>query len=653
MAKGKPKGGAARPAPTRRGAKGKGGTSDGAGTSTGRVRVPRFDRAQFLAVGAPAGTGTTRATRAGGNPPGKDKDKRFSGALFPSIRTVSCYYKPKALLRWATNRRIAKSQLAAGGSGSGTGLPYKLKNGRRGGSQEDGDGGAKEYDHAWFVISEAANKEGTGASWRALADMLKKSKYCTLFDMHSQGIADACYMLASSENKQPCPEMPNRLPHTITQTQAFHDEKDKTFHRGSVDIAPAPMFDSGGRPQPAVTFGDAVDCRPTDHPNHSTKVPIHQQIDQLHNHGRLPAMMPHTSTKVEVCPPLRWQSGSGVEVNAVKVFEHVSTKMEGILLCSKTPGLQGLQENFLSGGSAPPCLKAEARPAGVSLAALSEAESTLPYSIDVQQMAWTIELAQRFYNTGRKQAVGGFNAMLQTKGLPHPLKADASGLPELSLRFPGYPTHGGEPGLRLISVPVGDHAPVDNGKKVEISTANPLQSIDGELLRYQTEVAIGREATQRDIEEHRRSLIGTGYVWGVTGDVFNYDTWQDHLCASLIGRGNVDAELDLVDGGFADKAFEAVVDAEYMFGVRLVERRSINKLDPEAKYDVSEPTGSTYKFLETQAERAHSSRTRGKRVATSAPCQMDKKRGSYNDQMRVRRFAPGPAAPSSGGSGGG
>ena len=50
-------------------------TSDGAGTSTGRVRVPRFDRAQFLAVGAPAVTGATRETRAGGKGTGKeDKD---------------------------------------------------------------------------------------------------------------------------------------------------------------------------------------------------------------------------------------------------------------------------------------------------------------------------------------------------------------------------------------------------------------------------------------------------------------------------------------------------------------------------------------------------------------------------------------------------
>ena len=75
MAKAKPKGGAVRPAPTRRGAKGKGGTSDGGGPSTGRARAPRLDRSKSLAVGAPAVTGATRETRAGGKGTGKeDKD---------------------------------------------------------------------------------------------------------------------------------------------------------------------------------------------------------------------------------------------------------------------------------------------------------------------------------------------------------------------------------------------------------------------------------------------------------------------------------------------------------------------------------------------------------------------------------------------------
>lgn len=583
-----------------------------------------------------------------------DADKRFSGALFPSIRTVACYYKSKAVLRWAAGYSIDKKELERQGSVGGTGLPFKLKNGRRVGAPADGadgDGGAKEHDFAWLVLSEASNKDNTGASWRACSAILQKSKMCSLFDMHSAGIADAVYMLASNENKRPCPEMPSRLPFHTTQTQAFRDEKGSAFHRLSVEILPTPWATNGGN-VPAHQ-GEPIDCRPIHDVNHASKVPIHAQIDLLHNRGRLPALMPHTSTRVENAAPVRWQAGSGIEVNATIVYEHVMHKMEGILRCARVPGLAGLQENFLSGGSAPLCLRVDAT-GGVPLETLNQATRVLPYSIDVQQMAWTIELAERFYNTKKTKHVTGFNYKLIANGMldatkdgPRPLTKDGpqpltvADLPELTLRYPGFPKRGGEPTLRLISVPVGDKAPAEEAKKVEISKANPLQSMHAELLRYQTEVAIGRVATLSDIEEHRRSLIGSGYVWGVTGDVFDYDTWSSHLCSSLIGRGNVDPEDDLVTGGFVDRAFDSVMDAELMLDVRFVERRAAAGELPEAKYAVSMPSGSTYRYQEAHQCAASSRITGGKRAANSAPCQMAGKRtGSDKMDGRFDQYMP-------------
>ena len=579
-----------------------------------------------------------------------DADKRFSGALFPSVRTVSCYYKSKAVLSWAAGHSIKKVE-AGGGYGGGTGLPYKIKNGRRGGSASDGadgDGGSREHDFGWFVLSETANKEGTGASWRSCADLLKKCKMCQLFDMHNAGIADAVYMLASSENKRPCPEMPARLPFALTQTQAFRDEKGAAFHKGSVEISPMPFMPHDASTAVPAQQGAHVACRPIYDVNHADRVPIHAQIDLLHNRGRFPALMPHTSTRVENASPIRWQTGSGIEVNATVVYEHTVSKMEGILRCAKVPGLRGLQEKFLSSSDkgAPPCLRADALDPEVPLALVQKAERVLPYSIDVQQMAWTIELAERFYNTSKKQAVTGFNHRLRAQRLPSQLKA--ADLPEISLRYPGFPKDGGEPNLRLVSVPVGDSAPVDEAKKVEISKANPLQSMDAELLRYQTEVAIGRAATLSDIEEHRRSLIGTGYVWGVTGDVFNYDTWQDHLCASMIGRGNVDPAEDREHGGFEDKAFESVLDAELMLDARLVERRAAKGELPEAKYKLSMPAGSTYRYQEAVERAAHARVTGGKRVATAPPASLlpNKRSGSGMMANRYNQFVTHNHSPS-------
>ena len=568
---------------------------------------------------------------------------RYSGALFPSVRTVGCYYKSKAVLRWAAGYSIGRRE-AIGASadapiGGGTGLPFKLRNAKRHAAAaadgDGGDGGSKEHDFGWFVLSTTPNKEGTGASWRAGAAVVGESKMCSMFDMHSEGVSDALYMLASNENKRPCPEMPAKLPFHMTQSQAFIDEKGNAFGKTSQEIRIAPVSRNGGAVE--AHKGDPVEARDADDPDHRSKVPVHEQIDVLHNRGRFPALMPHTSTRVENSAPIRWQNGSGIEVNATVVYEHTMCKMEGILRCAKVPGLRGLQENFISGGRAPACLKADARPAGVPVALTEKAERVLPYSVDVQQMAWTIELAERFYNTGKKQAVLNFNRRLRAEGLSAPLKYEE--LPELSLRYPGFPRAGdaGQCSLRLVSVAVGDSAPADEEKKVEISKADPLQTIDAELLRYQTEVAIGRKASLRDIEDHRRSLIGSGYVWGVTGDVFDYDTWQDHLCASMIGRGNVDPEQDAQRGGFVDKAFEAVLDSELMLDVRLVERRAVKGELPETKYDIDLPAGSTHRHLEALARRDEARVTGTKRHA-SAPALLSGSSGKRTgaDVMRER-----------------
>lgn len=553
----------------------------------------------------------------------KDSNRRYSGALFPTLRTVCAFYKPKAVMRWAVGHPIKTSEVSNGYAG-GTGLPFKVKGGRRASpvaDGADGDGGSKEHDFAWFVLSDQANKDGTGASWKACADVLKKSKMCGLFDMHSAGIADACFMLASNENKRACPEMPSGLPFSSTQGEAFRDKDGKPFNSKSGTMVPQKFG------LDAAHTGTALECRPIYDVNHSSKIPIHAQLDLLHNRGRLPALMPHTSTKVETQPPIRWQNGSGVEVNSVVVYEHVCMVMENIIACSKVPGLKGLQERFLSGGSAPSGLRADVASEGIDARELAGVERTLPYSIDVTQMAWTIELARRFYTKSRDRTLLKFNHRLYQEGLGAEILS--KDLPEISLRYPGFPKEGGEPALRLISVPIGTEEPA-KAQQVDIAKANPLQSIDQELLRYQTSVAIGRAATGRDIEEHRRSLIGAGYVWGVEGDVFSFDTWQAHAFASMIGRGNFDPARDKENGGYKDKALAPTLDPEMMRDARLVERRALKNIQPEAKYNITQPTGSTYTFLETQERALANSTTLGKRSAAAAPRLTPKRQTVFN-----------------------
>lgn len=48
-----------------------------------------------------------------------------------------------------------------------------------------------------------------------------------------------------------------------------------------------------------------LDARPLTAYLPSVGVPLHEQLDKMHNLGRLPALGPHTSTSIERCAPLR------------------------------------------------------------------------------------------------------------------------------------------------------------------------------------------------------------------------------------------------------------------------------------------------------------------------------------------------------------
>lgn len=533
--------------------------------------------------------------------------KLVADAVFPKAPLATLHYKPKALLLWAVGKKCHHNSVYArmGDAQTGYTLPYRTITSR--------DGESKERDFAWLVISSGTTKEGK-ASWRAAGDAVQKSKMCSLFDMHNAGIADAMFMLASSENKRPCPEMPS-LPYTSRTSNAFVDQAGNDWNKNSVMIG---VRDAHDKTADATAMKDveSVGCRQASTAyDVDTGAPIHKALDAMHEYGRLPALGPYSSTVIERTAPLRWIDGSGLEVNSVVVYEHVMMVLEGILRCSKIPGLKGLQERFVSGGSAPAGLSFEpdvsveicandSAAARAAKIARGHATRCLPYSIDLMQMAWSAELASKFYNPQRRRMVSDFNELLKREKLVlEREKLDSSGpikdedMPELSLKYPGFPrTKGDVRELRQVSIAIATTKPPGQ-KTVDIGEANPLQSLDADLLRYQTEIAIGRVASRRDIEEHRRSLIGSGYAWGVNGDIFNYDTWLDHTVASMIGRGNTDG-AEAGGKGFTDAAFNAVLDAELMFDARLVERRAQNPQNDEHAHEIDLPIGSTYQYLE-------------------------------------------------------
>ena len=514
---------------------------------------------------------------------GPDAARKYADALFPTAVSASMYYKPQVLLQWATGKRVAKDEARTCRGGT---LKFK---------ERERDGGSKEFDFGWLVLYNTGSADRTPTWSGVTKESLKEASTVGLFDMHVQGVADALFMLASSENSRLLAENP-KLPWMCRGANAFVDQNGNKPNRDSLTIGLTPITMAGQANPVEAHEGDALEqCRVRTGVNHHCKTPLHKELDLMHNRCRLPSLQPHTSTKVIKGAPIRRSEGA-IEVNSVACYEHVAMLMEGILRCSKTPGLKGLQERFQSNGTVPSCLTAHNCTA-LQGQALLDTVRCLPYSIDMMQMGWTLDLASRLYTPPRNEVRQAFNTMLQADGLGELIPLDS--LPELSLRYPGFPKDNKAEkteALRLISIKTSNTRPLGQ-KQVDIASASPLQDLDPELLRYETEIAIGGKADDADIEEHRRSLIGSGYAWGVKGDVFDYNTWADHVTASLLGRGNTDGLLDS-RGAYTDKAHTAVLDAEFMFEARLVERRCIAGWEEYKNLGLTAPVGTTYSYLE-------------------------------------------------------
>lgn len=530
---------------------------------------------------------------------GAAKKLKYTDALFPTAVGAAMYYKPNTLLQWSIGKRVAKEDAYTSRGGA---LKFK---------EHENNAGGKNYDFGWLVLYNSGSTERT-PSWNHLfKEKLKDANNVNMFDMHAAGVADAMFMLASTENAMLLAEQP-RLPFMCMGNKALIDQDARAPGKESVTIGLRPITIAGQLMAMEAQTGDVVPVRESAGINNATRTPLHKELDILHQRCRLPALQPHTSTKIVRAPPLRRSDGA-VEVNSVAAFEHVIMIMEGILRCSKTPGLKGLQERFQSKGTAPACLKAPNFETALQGQQLLDTVRVLPYSIDLMQMAWTLDLSNRMYTPMRNNVRDSFNTMIQKDNLGALVGIDS--LPELTLRYPGFPTTSAEKteALRLISTKTKSSRTVGQSE-IDISTASPLQDIDPELLRYETEVAIGGHATEADIEEHRRSLIGSGYVWGVVGDVFCYDTWAEHLTASMLGRGNTDGKTD-VNGKFTDAAHVSVLDAEFMFEARLVERRCEKGWDGYENLGITPPKGSTYSWLESNPKpvaQAGQKRTRAK-----------------------------------------
>jgi hypothetical protein len=516
-----------------------------------------------------------------------------SNALFPSFTEAAMYYKPRHLLAWAVgdSNPVPLAEQVEG---------YTDMHFRQ--TQARGTGGSKTFDFAWISVHDASGSRGTGDVWHSAAKALSRVASVTNFDMHEAGLKDGIYMLASTENKRFCPEMPV-LPIKNSAGAAFPQEglmSDITVEWGNSNEWHADdIHPSDPHPDPQYEHGVRLPGDLT----HPENTPIHLGLDRINSHGRLPLLQPHMSTNVCISPPVRKGDNQTLELNSVIALEHMQMILEGILSLSPLPGLKGLQEKFIGNKQPPPALRKDKSSALLPL--LDKAEQAqklqsqangfvkvLPYAYDLMQMAWGLALARRFFNSELHDMIAFQNERVRHSPGRRTPDLSIQDMPELHLRFSGFPSTYKKDGtaLKSISIEMPPSRPVGQ-KEVPLSDGNRVEQMSTSAMREATVVALGRtNVTSVEMEAHRSSLMGQGYMRKVEGDLFDFTTWKDHAHLSLSERGNVEALPD--EMGVGDHGLVSFLDAETMIESRWEEHQTTQR------YDLTLSTGGSYGYME-------------------------------------------------------
>ena len=487
--------------------------------SRGARRAPSFGR---KAIGAARQAG--RPARC--DPRGGRRTRTSASRARCSRRCArcACYYKSKAVLRWAAGHSISKRR-GGGRLRRRHGAAVQDQGPPAAGSASDGAAATaapRSTTLAWFVLSTRRQQGGHG---RVVARVRRPAREVQDVPAvrHAQRGDRRRALHARVEREQAAVPRDARAAAVCPDADAGLQRREgrrlpQGVGRDLADAVHAARLPARPCPRSRARTSRAA---PLDDPNHADPgCPVHAQIDLLHNRGRFPALMPHTSTRVRerVADPLADRLGHRGERDG-RVRAH-GVQDGGHPALRQGAGPQGaageVSEQRPTG--APPCLRADALDRG---AARARAEGGARAAVLDRRAADGVDDRARRALLQHEQEAGGassFNRRLRARAAAD--RRSRRDLPEISLRYPGFPTDRGEPKLRLVSVPVGDSAPADEAKKVEISKANPLQSIDAELLRYQTEVAIGRAATSSTSRSTAARSSARATCGACTGDVF-------------------------------------------------------------------------------------------------------------------------------------
>jgi len=510
-----------------------------------------------------------------------DKTKAATAALFPTVPAAAIFYREHSLVRWMNGTALDRATAIDCNAITGTDPDLGHRRQLRFHTQRLDGGGPKEVDLAWMVIDDTTDRQRASLSF---AEKISTAGASTaeIVGMHKEGIADTLEQMMGEENIQRIMEMPN-LPGSMHYSNAI--EKTGTRETGITTIKMATFtaekktggsiaIEPGKEDDEVSETCDARDSRSGQLYNYNDYAE-HKSLDRLVNRGRLPALLAiGPTTNVRKGNPIRHTTDNGIEINTGRAFEHAMMISEMTLSLQEMPGIRDSQEMFDQGRAGPNGL--QARGCAPSASDISANVRTLPYSRDLAQIFWSKHAYRRLYASDRKEAFTHANNQLK-KWCECYSEIDANEFPEMTLRYPGYQatlsnSQGKRSALmpRLLSIEIGD-TPCDDKPAVRLEDVSGAMAMNEAEIRLAAASALGRHASDDDIETHARLLAGANYTYEVKGDLFDHSTWFKHARASLSDRGFCDFNVN-------DVGTEVLLSGEWMLQERYWEAYSNAKL---------------------------------------------------------------------------
>ena len=257
----------------------------------------------------------------------------------PTYSQTTIHYKPNYVLRWSAGLAVENDEDPVA-----TTMKQRKLSFRNGGSQR--------YDSGWIVVKEVEGEKTEHVKFSQLVTDINSCKDgqtpATAFGYHTAGVYDVLLLLETNEASRLCPEMA-RGPTSHHPHRAFVDKRGNIPTKESTFIKLKECMESGVEMN--AHMGNPVECRVEGGGFHRNEIKIHENLDVILNRGRLPAMQPYTSSRITKCSPIRRAKESGVMVNTVVAYEHMSMIVEASIELSKIDGLKGHQEKLQDGSS--------------------------------------------------------------------------------------------------------------------------------------------------------------------------------------------------------------------------------------------------------------------------------------------------------------